>query len=79
MTGSAGATQLAHPERLVLAEQLLTRLRTSALSYRVVEFKRNLLEIEQLGPEGRKLAAALEVLNDKGELEKILELLEKLG
>ena len=64
--------------RVCLPESLLSRLRTSAKSYRMVEFRRCLGEVEQLGVEGRRLAAALEVLNQKGEMEKILEILDKL-
>ena len=62
-----------------LPEALLSRLRTSAKSYRLLEFKRCLVEVEQQGAEGRRLAVALEVLNQKGEMEKILEILDKLS
>jgi hypothetical protein len=64
--------------RLLLPEPLLARLRTSAKLYRIVEFKRCLAEVEQLGLEGRQLAVALEALNQKGEMEKILEVLDRL-
>ena len=65
--------------RVVLPEPLRARLRTSAKSYRIVEFKRCLIEVEQLGAEGQRWAAALDALNQKGEMDKILEILDKLN
>ncbi|MHB8520051.1 MAG: two-component regulator propeller domain-containing protein [Limisphaerales bacterium] len=63
--------------RVILPEALRTRLRASAKAYRIVEFKRCLVEVEQLGAQGRRLAAALETLNRKGEMERILEILDQ--
>jgi CheY-like chemotaxis protein len=62
-----------------LPEPLLERLRAAAKSYRIVEFKRCLVEVEALGASGRRLAAALEILNQKGKVEKILEILDNLA
>ena len=64
---------------IILTGPLLARLRMSAKSYRMVEFKRCLVEVEQLGAGGRRLAAELEALNQKGRMEKILEILDKFG
>ena len=64
--------------RVVLPEPLRARLRASAKAYRIVEFKRCLTEVEQLGDEGRRWAASLEILNQKGDMDKILEILDKL-
>ncbi|MBI4661685.1 MAG: response regulator, partial [Verrucomicrobia bacterium] len=63
---------------ILLPESLLSRLRTSAKSYRIVEFNRCLGEVEALGAEGRRLAASLETLNQKGDMDRILEILGKL-
>jgi signal transduction histidine kinase/ligand-binding sensor domain-containing protein/DNA-binding NarL/FixJ family response regulator len=62
-----------------LPEPLRARLRTSAKAYRIVEFKRCLMEVEQLGAEGRRLAAALETLNQNGDMDKILEILDNVA
>ena len=77
--GHPATTKPTDAEPLVVPKELLERLQGSARSYRVVEFKRNLVELEQLGPEGRRLASALEILNENGELERILEILETLA
>ena len=64
--------------QVVLPEPLRMRLRAAAKSYRIVEFKRCLAEVEQLGAGGSRLAVALEALNQKGEMERILEILDNL-
>ena len=69
----------AESPRVLLPESLRSRLRAAAKSYRIVELKRCLAEVEQLGAEGRRLAEALAVLNEKGNMERILEMLDRLG
>ncbi|MEW6159810.1 MAG: two-component regulator propeller domain-containing protein [Verrucomicrobiota bacterium] len=62
--------------RVRLPGPLWTRLRSAAKAYRIVEFKRCLAEVQELGGEERRLAAALDALNQKGDMDRILEILD---
>jgi len=63
---------------LVLPETLMTRLKDSAKAYRMMELGRYLTEVRQLGDEGRQLAAVLDALNHKGDMNTILQVLDDL-
>ena len=64
--------------KLVLPETLLVRLKESAKAYRMMELGRCLAEIRSLGNEGRQLAAVLDALNHKGDMNTILQVLDDL-
>jgi signal transduction histidine kinase/ligand-binding sensor domain-containing protein/CheY-like chemotaxis protein len=71
--------ETAKDSSLSLPEPLRSRLRVAAKSYRIVEFKRCLSELEQLGALGRRLAVSLDALNQQGKMDKILEILDNLA
>lgn len=61
-----------------IPKSLLAALTSSAKSYRILEFKRRLKQVEELGVDGARLANDLESLNQKGEVDKLLEILNDI-
>ena len=63
---------------LSLPEELLTRLKSAAVFYRVTELDGQLHEVEELGPEGRQLAEKLRGLIRNYDMEAILKILSEM-
>ena len=61
-----------------LPESLVAALASAAKSYRILEFKRLLKQVEVLGSDGARLANKLESLNQKGEVDEIQTILKEI-
>jgi len=61
-----------------LPAQLLSRMRNKAELYEVTDLRTCLLEVEALGPEGKRLAERLRALIQSYDMETVLELLSEM-
>ncbi len=68
-----------HLSKIVLPEALIQDIKAAAEVYGTTELMRYLDEVEQFGEDGRRLAEHLRELNQKSDMEAILNIISKVG